>query len=197
MTYPFKHVALAGAIALAAGCASNDNDDTDPGNNVPTSFSTLSAAATAMADTFVDLDNGAAIAVEQTDLPDDATAQYTGYVGGLLDGEGFIGELTLDVDFNPGDSGTITGGATGFQHETDGAYTGSLVLNGGNIVAASIAGGLEGTLNNGGTDYVTDIQLDGSFFGGAPAQVPTVVGGAAFGNVGAGADNFTGGFVAD
>ena len=197
MTYPLMHVALAGAIALAAGCASNDNDDTDPGNNVPKSFATLSAEATAMADTIVNLDTGESLAAERDDLPDDATAQYTGYVGGLLDGDGFIGELTLDVDFNPGDSGTITGGATGFQHETDGAYTGSLVLNGGNILGASIAGGLEGTLNNGGTDYVTDIQLDGSFFGGAPAQVPTVVGGAAFGEVGLGADNFTGGFVAD
>jgi len=206
MTYPFKHVALAGAIALAAGCASNDNDDTDPGNNVPTSFSTLSAAATAMADTFVDLDTGESLADERDDLPDDATAQYTGYVGGLLDGEGFIGELTLDVDFNPGDSGAITGGATGFQHETKGAYTGSLTLNGGAILPDvglvdpnddAVAGDLIGTLNNGGANYATNIQLDGSFFGGAPAQVPTVVGGAAFGEVGLGADNFTGGFVAD
>ncbi|WP_296431658.1 hypothetical protein [Yoonia sp.] len=201
MTYPLMHVALAGAIALAAGCASNDNDDS--GTNVPKSFATLSAEATAMADTIVNLDTGESLADERDDLPDDATAQYTGYVGGLLDGDGFIGELTLNVDFDPDDNGAITGSATGFQHETKGAYTGLLTLNGGTILPDAgldpnddvIAGELIGTLNNGGNDYATDIQLDGSFFGGVAADVPTEVGGYAGGNVGA--DNFVGGFIAN
>lgn len=121
-----------------------------------------------------------------------------------MDGEGFIGELTLDVDFNPGDTGTITGGATGFQHETQGAYTGSLLLNQGFVLpgapgagdAVAVAGGLSGTLSNGGTDYATDIQLEGSFYGGAPADIPTVVGGYSYGEVGVGLDNFEGAFVA-
>ena len=193
MTKLFKSAALLGAIALVAGCASNNNDD----DNQATDFSEMSAAAVAMAENFVDLDTGASIAVERDDLPDNATAQYNGYVGGTLGDDGFIGELTLDVDFDPGDTGSITGSATGFQHEVDGAYTGTLTLNLGNIrPGQSLAGDLEGTLSNGGNDYATDILLDGSFFGGAPAEVPTAVGGAAFGEVGAGLDNFDGAFIA-
>ena len=199
MTKLFKSVALLGAIAVIAGCSGSNND---PADNQSADFDELSAAAVAMAENFVDLDTGAPIAVERTDLPDDATAQYTGYVGGLLGDDGFVGTLTLDVDFNPNDTGSITGSATDFQHQVDGAYTGTLVLNAGSILAGApgdedaIAGELSGTLSNGGTDYVSEIVLDGSFFGGAPVDVPTAVGGAAFGEVGVGLDNFDGAFIA-
>jgi len=194
MTKLFKSVALLGAIAVIAGCSGSNND---PADNQSADFDELSAAAVAMAENFVDLDTGAPIAVERTDLPDDATAQYTGYVGGLLGDDGFVGTLTLDVDFNPNDTGSITGSATDFQHQVDGAYTGTLLLNAGSILPGqSLAGDLEGALSNDGTDYATEIVLDGSFFGGAPVDVPTAVGGAAFGEVGVGLDNFDGAFIA-
>ena len=194
MTKLFKSVALLGAIAVIAGCSGSNND---PADNQSADFDELSAAAVAMAENFVDLDTGAPIAVERTDLPDDATAQYTGYVGGLLGDDGFVGTLTLDVDFNPNDTGSITGSATDFQHQVDGAYTGTLLLNAGSILPGqSLAGDLEGTLSNDGTDYATEIVLDGSFFGGAPVDVPTAVGGAAFGEVGVELDNFDGAFIA-
>lgn len=199
MTGILKNMALVGTVALIAGCASNNKKD-----DTPASFDTLTADAVAMADGLVDLDTGAPIADEMTDLPDTGSAEYTGYIGGLMDGDGFIGELTLNVDFDPNDSGSITGGATGFQHEVDGAYTGSLVLGLGSIIpglgagdADLIAGDLTGTLQNDGSDYDTTIALDGAFFGAAPGQVPTAVGGIAFGEVGAGADNFDGAFIAN
>jgi hypothetical protein len=190
------YLALVGAVALLAGCSSS-NDDED------TAFTTLTDEATTMAAGLVDLDTGAALAAERTNLPDSGSVTYTGFVGGEVDGAGLVGELTLNTTFAAADTGSVTGSATGFEHETDGAYTGTLDVIGGVIFdggtpsdADVLSADLNGDLQNGGMTYATDITLDGSFFGGTDngSDDPTAVGGAAFGTVGM--ESFDGAFVA-
>ena len=193
-----KFIALAGVTALIAGCASNSNNDDDV-----TAFTALLDDATTMAAGLVDLDTGAAVADERTNLPDSGAMTYTGYVGGDVAGAGMVGELTLNATFAASDTGSITGSATGFQHETDGAYTGTLdvtlgeISDGGAPIDADVLSvDLNGDLQNGGATYATSISLDGSFFGGADngSDDPTAVGGAALGFVGT--EGFDGAFVA-
>ena len=193
------NLALVGAVALLAGCSSSSSNDED----VNPSFTALAEDATAMAASLVDFDTGAALAAERTNLPESGSVTYTGFVGGEVDGAGLVGELTLNATFAPSDTGSVTGSATGFEHETDGAYTGTLdvtsgvIFDGGTPSNADVLSvDLNGDLQNGGMTYATDITLDGSFFGGADngSDNPTAVGGAAFGTVGM--ESFDGGFVA-
>jgi len=190
------NLALVGAVALLAGCSSS-NDDED------TAFTTLADEATTMAAGLVDFDTGAPLAAERTNLPDSGSVAFTGFVGGEVNGAGLVGELTLNATFAAADSGSVTGNATGFEHETDGAYTGTLdvtsgvIFDGGTPSDADVLSvDLNGDLQNGGMTYATDITLDGSFFGGADngSDDPTAVGGAAFGDVGT--ESFDGAFVA-
>jgi hypothetical protein len=196
-----KYLVLVGAVALFAGCSSSSNsiDDDNP------AFTALLDDATTMAAGLVDLDTGASLAAERTNLPESGGVTFTGFVGGDVDGATLIGELTLNATFAAADTGSITGSATGFEHETDGAYTGTLDVD--PMTSFIIPGtmssdadvltvDLSGNLQNGGMTYATDITLEGSFFGGADngSDDPTAVGGAAFGDVGA--DSFDGAFVA-
>jgi hypothetical protein len=179
-------LALAGTLALLAGCGGG-------GDSEVATFTQMEADARAAAQGYIDPDTGALLAAERTSLPNSGTASYDGYVGGEVDGAGLIGELSLDVAFAVGDNGTITGSATNFQHETQGAYTGTLTVNNGNILpggapgtADTVAADLQGTLSNGGDDYATDIALDGAFLGGTGPDTPAAVAGGAVGNVGGG-----------
>ena len=199
MSNKSTYFVLVGAVALFAGCSSTNNDEDNA------AFTALSDAAVTMATGLVDLDTGQSLAAERTNLPESGGATFTGYVGGDVGGEGLIGELTLNTSFTGADSGSFTGSATGFQHETDGAYTGTLTVDpvtsfvipgAGSGDPDELAVDLAGDLENGGTVFATDLTLEGSFFGGADngSDNPTAVGGAAFGDVGA--DSFDGAFVA-
>jgi hypothetical protein len=92
-------------------------------------------------------------------------ATYTGYVGGDVGGDTLVGELTVNADFG---ANTATNTATGFFHETDGAYAGT--LTGAGVIQPTAPAGtpqisttLTGDLTNGGSTYATDLALDGSF----------------------------------
>lgn len=194
MKHGIKYLALAGSVALLAGCGGSGGD-----SEVDT-FTQMEADARTAAAGYVDTETGALLAAERTTLPTTGTASYDGYVGGDVDGAVLIGELSLDVAFAVGDNGTITGSATNFQHETDGAYTGTLTVSGGNILPGgdpatedAVAGDLTGTLSNGGTGYATDIALDGAFMGGTGTETPDAIGGSALGTVGT--DLFEGIFI--
>lgn len=184
-------LALAGSVAVLAACSDGQ-----------TAYEALDDDVAAAAAGLIDPATGALLADARTDLPSSGTAAYAGFVSGEVDGAGLIGELDLEVTFAPGSNGTLTGTADSFEHEADGAYAGTLTLTGGNILPNAgptgedlVAGDLEGTLTNGGADYVTTIGLDGSFLGGAGTAVPDAIAGGATGTVGA--DAFEGIFVAN
>ncbi|MDD8022273.1 MAG: hypothetical protein PHX82_04085 [Paracoccaceae bacterium] len=189
-----KYIALAATVSLLAGCGGGSGDDTP---TAPT-YDDMLAAATADAAGIVDLDTGAVIATKRQILPTTGSATYTGYVGGDVAGDTLIGELSLTADFTG--SGSVSGSATNFQHEVDGAYTGTLTMPATSIVANAgdqeFAGTLSGTLANGGTDYATDVALTGNFVGGTDGTVvvPTAVAGSAIGLVGT--DLLSGAFIA-
>jgi hypothetical protein len=199
MKHGMKYMALVGSMALLAGCGGGGD-----GDRVNADYVALAAEAEAAAEGIVDTETGAlAAGVEaRTSLPNSGTASYDGYVGGEVGGAGLVGELSLNVNFANNDTGTITGSATNFQHETDGAYAGTLTLEGGTIVPGgggagssdSVAGDLDGNLTNGGTIYPTIIGLDGEFVGGTGMDIPTSIGGFAGGTVGL--QDFTGTFIA-
>lgn len=192
MKHGIRYLALAGSVALLAGCGGGGDSEVD-------TFAQMEADARAAAAGYLDPDTGALLVAERTSLPASGSASYDGYVGGEVDGAGLIGELSLDVTFAVGDNGTITGEAKNFEHETDGAYTGTLTVSGGNILpgapgdADTVAADLSGTLSNGGTNYSTDIALDGAFMGGTGTDTPDAIGGAALGTVGT--DPFDGIFI--
>ena len=197
MKHTIKYLALTGSVALLAACGGGGGDST------VNTFAQLEADARAAATGYIDPDSGDFLAAERTSLPAAGSASYAGYVGGEVDGAGLIGELSLDVTFAAGDTGTITGSADSFQHETDGAYTGTLNLVGGQVLADQglggedyVAGTLDGNLTNGGTVYATNIGLDGSFMGGTGTDTPDAIAGYALGNVGTGpGSSFDGIFI--
>lgn len=185
MKHTIKYLALTGSVALLSACGGGGGDST------VNTFAQLEADARAAAAGYIDPDTGALLADARNSLPATGTASYEGYIGGDVDGAGLIGELSLGVEFAAGDNGTVTGSATNFQHETDGAYTGTLTVNNGNVLPGGgvggedlLAGDLQGSLSNGGTDYATDIALDGSFLGGTGAETPDAIAGGAFGDFG-------------
>lgn len=188
MSHKLAYLALAGAVAALAGCSSNGT------------YAGLDDDFAAAAAGLIDTETGALLADARVALPSSGTATYSGFVSGEVDGAGMIGELDLEVTFQPGSNGTVTGAADRFVHETDGAYAGTLTLNNGNIVpnagaggADLLAGNLEGTLSNGGVDHATNIGLDGSFLGGGGSDVPGAIAGGAVGTVGT--EAFEGMFV--
>jgi hypothetical protein len=189
MKHGLHLLALAGSVALLAGCGGGGSDST------VNTFLDLDAEARAAAEGYIDPDTGALASgvSERTNLPQSGSADYNGYVKGDLEGEGLVGELALKVDFSLGDNGTITGTADNFQHETEGAYAGTLDLENGLILPGltgsdpdGIAGDLNGTLSNGGTNHATSIALEGGFLGGSGTDTPDAMAGGAVGNVGAG-----------
>ena len=214
MTTRIKYLALAGSVALLAACSSN-NDDTPNGGVVPVKgifdapiegtpeFIAIVTEANVMADTFIDLNNGELDdpSAQRTSLPDAGGATYTGFIGGVLNGEGMMGDLELTATFAGGDSGSITNvEASGFEHQSAGAVGGTLTGSG--LILPDAGGGdidlfdadLNGNLTIDGDVLATEITLDGSFFGGAPGD-PTTVAGGFIGNVAG--DAFDGAFVAD
>ena len=189
MTYRVTYLALAGSVALLAGCGGGGSDST------VNTYAQMETDARALATGYIDPDTGAILpgAEERTNLPQSGQGSYEGYVGGDLEGEGLIGELSMTVNFGVGDTGTITGTADNFMHETQGAYTGALNLQNGTIVTGGsgsvsdgVAGDLTGTLSNGGNTYDTEINLEGVFLGGSGTDVPDAMAGGAVGEVGTG-----------
>jgi hypothetical protein len=192
-----KYIALAATVSLLAGCGGSGGGATA----TPTAltFSQLTAAATTDAAGIVDLGSGDVSATERKIVPTTGSATYTGYVSGDVAGDDLIGELSLTANFSG--AGSVSGTATNFQHETDGAYTGSLAMPAAPINVngsgdQEFAGTLAGTLANGGTDYTTNIALTGNFVGGTDNTTvqPDAVAGSAIGTVGG--DLLSGGFIA-
>ncbi len=185
MKYGMKYLALAGSVALLAGCGGGGED------SAVNTFLEMDAEARAAAAGYIDPDTGGLLVSERTNLPQSGSADYSGYVKGEVDNAALVGELSLAVDFGVGDTGPISGSATNFQHETEGAYSGSLALNNGVIVPGAsgsdsdgVAGDLMGTLSNGGNSYDTEIALEGGFLGGSGTDTPNAMAGGAIGTVG-------------
>jgi len=195
MTHSKKIVTCLLVSVALAGCSSND--DVVTGNY--TSFAEIDADATAMQSKYTDA-NGDLLAgvvrASPSDIPASGTATYNGFVGGDVAGSDLVGELTVEADIG---ASTLTSTATGFFHETDGAYSGTLSGNGiltttSPMGVPQVSTSLDGTLSNGGTDYTTAIALEGDLVsdGTDPAGA---MAGVADGFVGS--DFFTGVFVAE
>ncbi|MBD3805268.1 MAG: hypothetical protein IE919_18820 [Thioclava sp.] len=209
MTTKITFIALAAAAATLSACGGGGTSV----NTAPTYLDLVTRAEAASAG-IIDLQSGTITGTERTDLPDSGTATYSGYVGGDVQGGRLIGELSLTASLASGDSGTVTGSATNFQHENNGAYTGTLQMTNGAIHPGgttsdpdTFTGDLTGDLVNGGTTYDTNLGLDGSFFGGDDGDptvptdptLPTAVAGIVDGaltETGVGTDFLTGAFVA-
>jgi len=113
-------------------------------------------------------------------LPTSGSATYNGYMVGELerDGSGLASELSLTANF--GTNG-MTGSATNFQHETDGAYDGTLSLVSGAIVPAVGVDGFDGYLQGTVNDESANVLLQGAFIGSVDDadSIPEAVGGIA------------------
>lgn len=165
------------SVAMLAGCSSTDTTVTPP---VKT-FATVSADASAMQDLYTDA-TGRLLATTtkatSAEVRAAPNATYTGFVSGDVAGSQMVGELTIDADFG---AGTTDSTATGFFHETDGEYTGTLTGTGtitpnppGGI--SQVSGTVSGDLTNGGTIYVTAIGLEGDLVASGGDPVAAIAG---------------------
>lgn len=193
MGQAWRRIAPLGALALLAGCDGNPLVDVPQGYQT---FAAIEADAAAMAAGTVDLATGdlfpGVTKTDPGDLPASGSATYEGFVAGEVGGAGLIGALTLRTVF--GTPGSVSGTADNFLHETNGAYGGTLAVSGSVSPTAPISqitASADGTLSNLGTDYPTQIFLNGNFIGTDYGAVA----GEATGKVGAG--DFGGGFVAE
>ncbi|OOY30460.1 hypothetical protein [Thioclava sp. F36-6] len=164
-----KYLVLAGAVAGLAGCGGGGSSSSTPAVR---DYATLLSEAQQMAqDTGVIDTNTGTIdptATARTTLPANGSGTYTGYVSGSANGGELIGELTLTADLG---TPQISGSAANFQHETDGAYSGTMAMP--NVPISTnlageqeFAGQLSGDLDNGGTTYATVIGMTGHFYDG-------------------------------
>ncbi|WP_411889029.1 hypothetical protein [Yoonia sp. SDW83-1] len=180
--------AFAASSVLLAGCSNDDGG----GSTTPdyTSFAEIEPDAAAMQSSYTD-SNGALLMgitpATAMDIPDSGSATYNGFIGGEIGGSDLIGQLTINAAFAAGD-GSITSSATGFFHETDGAYTGTLTGTGILVQdppmgVSQVQTDIDGTLSNGGTDYVTAIALEGSIIANGADPIGAIAG-TADGNVG-------------
>jgi hypothetical protein len=184
-----------GAVSLLAlaGCGGS-------GTTTPTqSFADVDAVATVLQAQYTDA-NGDLLAgiaaASGTDINSSANATYSGYVAGDVGGDILVGTLSVEADFG---ARTTNSTATGFFHETDGAYAGT--LSGVGVISPSAPAGvpqvsasLTGNLTLGGVDTATDLALDGNFIpnGGDPTGA---IAGTADGTFGAAL--FSGNFAAE
>lgn len=189
-------IALAAAAATLSACGGGGTSV----NTAPTYAELVARADTASAG-IIDLQSGQFLTTERTSLPAAGSASYTGYIGDDTQGGVLIGELSMTATFTGGDGGTVTGSATNFQHETNGAYTGTLTMSNGTILPGGTASAadtfqadLGGDLTNNGNTQTVAVLLDGSFFGGTGTDVPTAVAGSGIGTIGA--DSFDPTFIA-
>ncbi len=180
--------AFAASSVLLAGCSNDDGG----GSTTPdyTSFAEIEPDAAAMQSSYTD-SNGALLMgitpATAMDIPDSGSATYNGFISGEIGGSDLIGQLTINAAFAVGD-GSITSSATGFYHETDGAYTGTLTGTGILVQdppmgVSQVQTDIDGTLSNGGTDYVTAIALEGSVIANGADPIGAIAG-TADGNVG-------------
>lgn len=183
-------ISAASAVVLA-GCSNGDGSD-DSSVAPPTfnSFAEIEPAAAAMQTTYTDT-NGALLMgitpATAADIPDSGSSVYQGFVSGEVAGSDLIGELTITAAFAAG-NGTVDSEATNFYHETNGAYTGTLTGTGILVQAppmgvSQVQTDIDGTLSNGGTDYMTAIALEGSVIANGADPVGAIAG-TADGNVG-------------
>ena len=156
-----------GATALVTACSSS-----------PTPFEALDGKANAMADRLLELD---ITPVES--MPEGGTATFNGFIGigsGTLEelealGEdelpegAVIGELTLVATFA---DGFVDGTASNFLGENSEAFGGELdiVQDVVEFEPAEFEGTIDGTLTNGGDEYLVDLDSFGIFLGLADGQ---------------------------
>ena len=193
-----KSLSITGACALLAGCGGGSGD-----LGGLASYDEVSTAASAMATAnSFDAALGEFTVATRADISGQVTAtdaHYEGFITDDLGDTSLVGETEMTVDF---EQATVTGSATNFYHETDGAYTGTLTLDGGEINTGATAsdpdtldGTFTGSLINAAVNYNTDITISGEFTGGTGATTPSAVGGTADGLVGS--DLFIGSFISE
>ncbi len=167
MKHQVKYLVLAGVIAGLAGCGGSSSS-----TPAVRDYATLVSEKQQMFDaTGVPVTSTGAIdrdVLARTTLPADGSGTYTGYVSGSANGGELIGELTLNATLGTQE---ISGSATNFQHETDGAYSGSMNMPNVSISTnldseQEFAGQLSGDLDNGGSTYATVIGMTGHFYDG-------------------------------
>jgi hypothetical protein len=157
-----------------AGCSST-SDVAAP------TFADVDAAAVAMQAKYTDANGDLLVGVDRAsgaEINSAANATYTGYVGGDVAGSTLVGTLEVAADFT---ALTTASSATGFIHETDGDYAGT--LSGAGVIAPSapllapqISTTVAGTLVNGGVNYATSLALDGQFVENAADPVGAIAG---------------------
>lgn len=135
MTTRITFIALAAAAATLSACGGGGTSV-----NTAPAYDELVARAEPPATGIINLETGEITTTERTELPGSGSATYTGYIGDDTQGGLLIGELSMTATFTGGDGGTVTGSATNFQHETNGAYTGTLTMTNGTIVPGGTPG---------------------------------------------------------
>ncbi len=193
-------VAFSASAALLAGCSNNSSDDGTTTTQNYTSFAEIQPDAATMQSTYTD-PNGTLLMwitrATEAQIPDTGGATYKGFVNLPLSDGDLIGELTMVASFSAA-AGSIDSSATGFFHENNGAYTGTLTGTGALVQDAppgvsQVSTALDGPLSNGGTDYTTSLALAGDIVANG-ADPYGAVAGTADGNVGT--DVFLGGVFA-
>ena len=206
------------AALSACGGGTTSGGGGGGGGGATTSYQTLSSSLEERATRlgFADLEESDIDIAVLNDVPTTGSANYSGELGisffdptttgdnpgsvdELLEG-GIIGEMTATANFTA-TGGTLSGSATNFRDDENRAWSGSLALDGGEIVrqasdanlpggAVVVAGGIGGTLeDNTGADRV----FDGAFFGGFTSSPDAIIG-LAFGEDAedTGVENFVG-----
>jgi len=145
------------------------------------SYATLSTDAAAMQAKYTDASGRllpTTTKATAADVRSAADATYTGYVAGNVAGSNLVGEVSIDTDFT---AQTTSSTATGFVHETAGAYAGT--LSGTGVISPNPPVGLPqmsttvtGNLTNGGTTYATTIGMEGDFVANAGDPVGAIAG---------------------
>ena len=171
-------------VLSVLACGETSGDDSEP---EATTFAELNADATAMSSQYLDDEGGVAPGASPTtsDLPDSGSSAYVGFLHGDLGTGGVVSEVTMNVSFGTDE---VTGTASNFIHETDGAMDGQLTGTG-NIDHSSsptfspLTLTLSGQLTHAGTVVDSDIALDGDFFAHNGDDVGAIAG-MAEGNIG-------------
>lgn len=125
-------------------------------------------------------------------LPASGTVRYTGYVGGDIVTSGIItnsviGNVSLDANFT---TNAISGLASGFVDVAEQTYSGSLLINNGDIdrtidimTQYTLVADMNGTLTGSdGTVYVVTSLIQGDFVGTNAGAIDAVVGGSVLSN---------------
>ena len=162
-------------LCLTAACGGGS-----AGGNAAVTFASLDVAADDLISAYVADTGLPVVGLTRTDDLGSVggVGTYEGAFRGAVEGDRVVGDITLNVDIG---NGTVVGDGTNFQHEVDGAYTGS--LSGAGSIASTTSANipqvllvLRGTLTAGNVAQPTAIALDGDFYANGADDVGAIAG---------------------